>query len=37
MPNWEPSPKRDSNLGVSVGVEMIRMSWIPASIRVDRG
>ena len=37
MPKWLPSPSRSSKRGVSVGVEMIRISRMPASIRVDRG
>ena len=37
IPNCEPSPKSDSKRGVSTGVEMIRMSFIPASIRVYSG
>ena len=34
---WLPSPRSRSKLGRSWGVEIIRMSRIPASMRVDRG
>ena len=37
MPYWLPSPSNRSKLGRSLGVEMIRISRIPASISVERG
>ena len=36
-PHNEPSPKSCSNLGVSCGVEMIKTSRIPESIKVVSG
>ena len=36
-PKSLPSPNKASNLGVSVGVEIIKISLIPASISVDNG
>ena len=36
-PHWLPSPRSCSKRGVSWGVEMMRMSRMPASIRVLRG
>ena len=37
MPNWLPSPSRRSKRGVSSGVEMMRMSRMPASMSVESG
>lgn len=37
MPHWLPSPSSCAKRGVSCGVEMIRMSWTPASISVVSG
>ena len=35
--NLDPSPKRNSYFDVSSGVEMIKISLMPDSIRVERG
>ena len=36
-PYWLPSPNRRLKFGRSTGVEMMRISRMPASISVDRG
>ncbi len=37
MPKLLPSPRRRSKLPMSAGVDIIRISRIPASIRVESG
>ena len=36
-PHWPPSPSSSSKRGRSCGVEMIRISRIPASINAESG
>jgi len=37
IPRYDPSPNSSSKRGVSCGVEMIRTSRIPASMRTESG
>ena len=37
IPNWQPSPSNLLKLGKSCGVEIINTSFIPASIKTDKG
>ena len=37
IPNWEPFPKRRSYEEMSSGVDIMRISFIPANIKTDIG